>query len=90
MMAATATNDITGDRLASKTGNTDKFKANFDRIFGKKEAPLGEPKRFKDRTKLGLSPSADVETWDCRSEVEKAAESLLSLRYNGNKIEPTI
>jgi len=37
-----------------------------------------------------VSPSADVETWDCRSEVEKAAESLLSLRYNGNKIEPTI
>ena len=36
MMAATATNDITGDRLTSK-GNSDKFKDNFDRIFGKKE-----------------------------------------------------
>jgi len=89
MMAATATNDITGDRLTSK-GNSDKFRDSFDRIFGKKEAPLGEPKRLKDRTKLGVSPSADVETWDCRSEVEKAAESLLSLRYNGNKIEPTL
>ena len=89
MMAATATNDITGDRLTSK-GSNDKFRDSFDRIFGKKEAPLGEPKRLKDRTKLGVSPSADVETWDCRSEVEKAAESLLSLRYNGNKIEPTL
>jgi len=89
-MAATATNDITGDRLTSKIGNSEKFKANFDRIFGKKEAPLGEPKRLKDRTKLGVSPSADVETWDCRSEVEKAAESLLNMEYDGNKIQPTL
>ena len=71
MMAAT-TNDITGDRLASR-GNSEKFKANFDRIFGKKV----------------VTPTK-LENWDCRSEVEKAAESLLNLKYDGNKIEPTI
>ena len=81
-----ATNDITGDRLISKA-NSDKFKDNFDRIFGKKEAA---PTRFKDRTKLGISPSSVVETWDCRAKAEKAAESLLKLQYDGNKIEPTI
>ena len=85
MMAAT-TIDITGDRLASR-GNSEKFKANFDRIFGKK---VVTPTKFKDRVKLGLSPSTKVENWDCRSEVEKAADSLLTLRYAGNKIEPTI
>jgi len=85
MMAAT-TNDITGDRLASR-GNSEKFKANFDRIFGKK---VVTPTKFKDRVKLGLSPSTKLENWDCRSEVEKAAESLLNLKYDGNKIEPTI
>lgn len=85
MMAAT-TNDITGDRLASR-GNSEKFKANFDRIFGKK---VVTPTKFKDRVTLGLSPSTDLETWDCRSEVEKAADSLLNLRYDGTKIEPTL
>jgi len=84
MMAAT-TNDITGDRLASR-GNSEKFKA-IDRIFGKK---VVTPTKFKDRVTLGLSPSTDLETWDCRSEVEKAADSLLSLRYDGTKIEPTL
>jgi len=86
MMAATATNDVTGDRLTSK-GNSDKFRDGFDRIFGKK---VVTPTKFKDRVKLGLSPSTKLENWDCRSEVEKAAESLLSLRYDGNKIEPTL
>lgn len=85
-MAATATNDITGDRLTSK-GNSDKFRESFDRIFGKKETT---PTRFKDRTKLGISPSSVVETWDCRTEVEKDAESLLNLKYDGNKIQPII
>lgn len=32
----TTTNDITGDSLVSKAGN-DKFRANYDNIFGKKE-----------------------------------------------------
>jgi len=85
MMAAT-TNDITGDRLTSR-GNSEKFKTNFDRIFGKKETATT---KFKDRVKLRLSPSTSVETWDCRSEVEKAADSLLNLRYDGTKIEPTL
>lgn len=89
IVTATATNDITADRLTSR-GNSDKFRDSFDRIFGKKSAPESKPERFKDRKKLGISPSSDVETWDCRSEVEKAAESLLNLKYDGNKIEPTI
>ena len=84
-----ATNDITGDRLISR-GNSDKFLDNFDRIFGKKEALISPPIRFKDATKLGLSSSTIVEQWDCRTKAEKAAESLLNLQYDGNKIEPTI
>jgi len=84
-----ATNDITGDRLVSK-GNTDKFLDNFDRIFGKKEALVSPPIRLKDSVKLGLSSNTDVENWDCRTEVETAAESLLNLKYDGNKIEPTM
>lgn len=75
----TATNDITGDRLISKR-NSDKFLDNFDRIFGKKEAPLGESKKPKDRVKLGVSPSTKVEEWDCRGEVEKITE--LSMNHN--------
>jgi len=86
----TATNDITGDRLTSKIGTNSKFLDNFDRIFGKKEVPAAPPTRFKDRVKLGVSPSTDVENWDCTSKVEKAAESLLNLKYDGNKVEPTI
>ena len=50
---AVATNDITGDRLVSK-GINDKYLANFDRIFKKKEAPL------KGRVKLAVSPSTEV------------------------------
>ena len=84
-----ATNDITGDRIISK-GVNDKFLDNFDRIFGKKEALISPPIRFKDSVKLGLSPSTQVQTIDCRTEAEKAAESLLNLKYDGNKIEPTI
>jgi hypothetical protein len=84
-----ATNDITGDRLISR-GNSDKFKDNFDRIFGKKEALISPPIRFKDSVELGLSPSTQVQTIDCRTKAEKAAESLLNLQYDGNKIEPTI
>ena len=81
-----ATNDITGDRIISK-GVNDKFLDNFDRIFGKK---VVTPTKFKDRVKLGLSPSTKLENWDCRSEVEKAADSLLTLQYDGTKIEPTL
>ena len=84
-----ATNDITGDRLISR-GNSDKFKDNFDRIFGKKEALISPPIRFKDSIKLGLSPSTSVENWDCRTKAQKAAESLLNLKYDGNKIEPRL
>ena len=32
------TNDITGDKITSKT-NTDKYRENWDRIFGKKPVP---------------------------------------------------
>ena len=86
-----ATNDITGDRLTSKISATnDKFLDNFDKIFGRKEALVSPPIRLKDSVKLGLSSNTDVENWDCRTEVETAAESLLNLKYDGNKIEPTM
>ena len=84
-----ATNDITGDRLVSK-GVNDKFLDNFDRIFGKKETLVSPPIRLKDSVKVGVSPSCIVENIDCRTEVEKAAESLLNMKYDGNKIEPTL
>jgi len=36
------------------------------------------------------SQSCDVENWDCRTKVEMAAESLLTQRYDGDKVEPTL
>jgi len=60
----TATNDITGDRLVSK-GINDKYLANFDRIFGKNDVPIGEDTRPKDRVKRGLSSACVEENWDC-------------------------
>ena len=59
-----AKNDITGDRLVSK-GISDKYLANFDRIFSKKEIPIGEDIRPKDRIKRGLSSACVEESWDC-------------------------
>ena len=43
-------------------------------------------------TRPFVSPHTLVEEWDCRdmSKVEKAAESLLTLRYEGTKKEPTL
>ena len=43
-------------------------------------------------TRPFISPHTLVENWDCRdmSRVEKAAESLLTLRYEGKKMEPTL
>ena len=32
-----ARNDITGDLIKTKTGNSDSYADNFDRIFGKKK-----------------------------------------------------
>ena len=55
----TTKNDITGDSLVSKKNNS-KFRDNYHLIFGK------TPAKLKDRVKLGISPSASVETWDCR------------------------
>jgi len=36
------------------------------------------------------SISCDVENVDCRTKVEMAAESLLTLDYNGDKVEPKV
>ena len=43
-------------------------------------------------TRPFVSPHTLVEEWDCRdmSKVEKAAESLLTLRYEGTKMEPPL
>ena len=51
------------NRPVSKVSNKN-FSDNFDRIFKKKEAPL------KDRTKLGVSPSAEVINMDCTHDKE--------------------
>ena len=39
------------------------FQDNYDRIFGKKDVPIGEDTRPKDRTKQGISPSTVIEDW---------------------------
>jgi len=53
----------------------DRSREDWDRIFegDTEEVPLGEDTRPKDRVKLGVSPSAHVEDWDCREELEKEA-----------------
>ena len=38
-----------------------RFNDNYDRIFGKKDVPLGEDTRPKDRVKQGISPSCVIE-----------------------------
>ena len=75
------------NRPISKVSNKN-FNDNFDRIFNKKEVPIGEDTRPKDRTKLGISPTTTVEEWDCRVKVEKSAESLKTLDYSGSRVEP--
>ena len=52
------------DRPVSKISNKN-FNDNFDRIFAKKEVPVGEDTRPKDRVKQGVSPSTEVEEWLC-------------------------
>ena len=39
------------------------FQDNYDRIFGKKDVPIGEDTRPKDRLKQGISPSTVIEDW---------------------------
>ena len=51
-------------RPVSKAINKN-FSDNFDRIFSKKEVPIGEDTRPKDRIKRGLSSSCIEEDWDC-------------------------
>jgi len=65
-----STNDITGHRLVTRVAIDDNYQSNYDRIFKKKDVPLGEDTRPKDRVKLGLSPSTIVENWNCTSEGE--------------------
>jgi|GEM_PF-5352202 len=54
----TSTNDITGDRIISKT-NSDKYRNNYDKIFRKKkELDIEENKKEKECSlkKDGNSP----------------------------------
>jgi len=37
------------------------FEDNYDRIFAKKDVPIGEDTRPKDRVKQGISPSCVIE-----------------------------
>ena len=53
------------NRPVSKVSNKN-FSDNFDRIFNKKEIPIGEDIRPKDRVKRGLGSACVEETWDCR------------------------
>ena len=40
-----------------------RFNDNYDRIFGKKDVPIGEDTRPKDRIKRGLSNNCIEENW---------------------------
>jgi hypothetical protein len=53
------------NRPVSKVSNKN-FSDNFDRIFNKKEVPIGEDTRPKDRVKRALSSTCIEENWDCR------------------------
>jgi len=48
------------DKPISKPMNKN-YSEGYDRIYGKKDVPVGEDTRPKDRVKLGLSPSCVVE-----------------------------
>jgi len=50
------------NRPVSKPMNQ-QFQDNYDRIFAKKDVPVGEDTRPKDRTKQGISPSTVIEDW---------------------------
>lgn len=58
------------DKPVSKVPTNNKFSDNFDRIFGKKEIPIGEDLRPKDRIKRGLSSACVEEHWDCTKDRE--------------------
>lgn len=66
-----STNDITGHRLVTRVAIDDNYQSNYDKIFKKKDIPIGEDTRPKDRVKLGLSPSTEVEEWDCTGKITK-------------------
>ena len=53
------------NRPVSKVSNKN-FSDNFDRIFNKKEIPIGEDARPKDRIKRGLGSACVEENWGCR------------------------
>tara|TARA_R110000803_G_scaffold74471_2_gene138504 strand:- start:1506 stop:1703 length:198 start_codon:yes stop_codon:yes gene_type:complete len=59
------------DRPISKATNKN-FSDNFDRIFSKKEVPIGEDTRPKDRIKRGLSSACVEEEWDCTKSHDKS------------------
>jgi len=50
------------DKPISKPMNK-QFEANYDRIFGKKDIPIGEDTRPKDRVKQGISGTTIIENW---------------------------
>ena len=50
------------DKPVSKPMNKN-YSEGYDRIYGKKEVPIGEDTRPKDRTKQGISPSTVIEDW---------------------------
>ena len=39
------------------------FQDNYDRIFAKKDVPIGEDTRPKDRVKQGISGTTIIEDW---------------------------
>ena len=48
------------DKPVSKPMNKN-YSEGYDRIYGKKEVPIGEDTRPKDRTKQGISPHCIIE-----------------------------
>lgn len=61
-------NDITGDKLQSKVGNTEAFSTNYDAIFGKKDKELAQCKTAEHR-------KCDCPTWTLGCCGTEASES---------------
>jgi len=57
------------DKPVSKPMNK-QFADNYDKIFGKKDIPIGEDTRPKDRIKRALSSACVEEDWPIGGKVE--------------------
>ena len=74
-------NDITGDLIKTKTGNSDAYADNYDRIFGKKKkTDVAKP------TSTPTQPAEYAEDWQS-AERDKAIAQNGNIGYTPEQIE---